>query len=110
MLTVQSDITTGDPGATFRGCVYQQNGHSYQAVRISVNNPGTYPFDAVLYRGPSCDPNNYADEFGFGTPIGFGLGWLFWFRDFADQLDTSAVWHVGIDTSQCVNYAVAPPC
>ncbi|MGH9513250.1 MAG: hypothetical protein ACRD2U_14045 [Terriglobales bacterium] len=97
------------PGATFQGCLYQRNGHRYQGVRISVANPGTYPFDAYLYRGPSCQANQQIDEFGFGTPLNFG-GWLFWFSDFGDQTDTSAIWFVGSDKSQCVNYAVAPPC
>lgn len=98
-------------GANFQGCWYQQNGHRYQGVRISVDNPGTYPFDAVLYHGSTCNTNDFADEFGFGTPINFGgFGFIFWFSDFADQTDTSAIWHVGSNHSQCVNYAIAPSC
>jgi hypothetical protein len=104
-------VAPSGAGATFHGCWYQQNGHRYQGVRISVANPGTYPFDAVLYRGATCDPANFADEFGFGTPLNFGsFGYIFWFRDFADQSDMSAFWHVGKDRSQCVSYAVAPDC
>ncbi len=104
-------VATHDPGAKFRGCWQKQNGHRYQGVDISVANPGTYPFDAVLYRGATCDPNQSVDEFGFGTPLPFGgFDYIFWFTDFADQSNTSAVWHVGQDRSQCVNYAVAPDC
>jgi len=76
-----------------------------------VANPGTYPFDADLYWGATCDPNNQADEFGYGTLLNFGgFDYIFWFADFADQSGTSALWHVGSDTSQCVSYAVAPDC
>lgn len=109
MLTVTS--SSGGPGATFQGCWYQQNGHKYQGSRISVTNPGTYAFDAVLYYGATCSPSNFADEFGFGTLLNFGgFGYIFWFSDFADQTDTSATWSVGSDKSQCVSYATAPDC
>lgn len=100
-----------NPRAAFQGCWYHQNGHRYQGVRISVANPGTYPFDAVLYYGATCNPSNFADEFGFGTPLNFGgFDYIFWFSDFADQSDTSAFWHVGVDKSQCVSYTIAPDC
>jgi hypothetical protein len=109
--TLTLNVTASGPGATFQGCWYPKNGHRYQGVRISVANPGTYPFDAVLYRGATCNPNDWADEFGFGTPLNFGgFDWIFYFTDFADQTGTSALWYVGSDTSQCVNYAVAPDC
>ncbi len=104
-------VASSDAGATFQGCWHYNNGHRYQGVRISVANPGTYPFDAVLYRGATCDPANFADEFGYDTLLNFGgFDYIFWFRDFADQSDMSAFWHVGKDRSQCVNYAVAPDC
>lgn len=110
-VTLKLQVSSSDPGATFQGCWYQQNGHHYQGVRISVTNPGTYPFDAVLYRGATCDPNQKADEFGYGTPLNFGgFDYIFWFADFADQTDMSAFWYVGNDRSQCVNYTVAPSC
>ncbi len=109
--TLTLNVASSGPEATFQGCWYPQNGHRYQGVRISVANPGTYPFDAVLYYGATCDHNNRADEFGYGTPLNFGgFGYIFWFADFADQSGTSALWHVGSDESQCVNYAVAPAC
>jgi hypothetical protein len=99
------------PGATFQGCWYKQNGFRYQGVKLAVANPGTYPFDADLYYGPTCDPNHQADEFGFGTPLNFGsFDYIFWFTAFPGQTDMSAVWHVGADQSQCVNYKVAPSC
>jgi len=102
-------VASSGPGATFQGCWYKQNGASYQGVRVSVANPGTYPFNAVLYYGTTCNPDDWADEFGFGTPLYFG-DWIFWFTDFADQIDMSAFWYVGDDKSKCVNYAVAPDC
>jgi hypothetical protein len=109
--TLTLKLAVKDPGAKFRGCWYHSAGHRYQGVDISVANPGKYPFDAGLYRGATCDPNNQADEFGFGTLLNFGgFDWIFWFADFGDQADTSALWHVGKDTSQCVSYATAPDC
>jgi hypothetical protein len=109
--TLTLKVVNHDAGATFRGCWQKLNGHSYQAAAISVANPGTYPFDADLYFGTTCNPNQQADEFGFGTPLNFGgFGYIFWFTDFADQSNMSAIWHVGTDKSQCVNYEVAPSC
>jgi hypothetical protein len=110
-LTLQVTSASANPNATFKGCWHKQNGHRYQAVDISVGNPGTYLFDAVLYRGSTCDPNNFADQFGFGQLINFGgFGYTFWFRDFADQTGMSALWYVGDQHSQCVNYSIAPDC
>jgi hypothetical protein len=106
-----ASLTSPDPQAQFRGCWYRQNGHRYQGVYIKVANPGTYPFDADLFRGATCDPAKKADEFGFGTRLHFGgFGYIFWFTDFADQIHMSAFWHVGKDKSKCVSYAIAPDC
>ena len=104
--------SSSGPGATFQGCWYKQNGKRYQAVTVSVTNSGTYPFNAILYNGTTCNPNDWADQFGFGQPLQFssGFDWTFWFTDFAGQSDTSAFWYVGNSQSQCVNYAVAPDC
>jgi len=109
--TLTLKIAGADPGTTFQGCWYQQSGHKYQGVRVSVANPGTYPFDADLYNGTSCDPSDWADEFGFGQEIKFGgFDYIFWFSDFKDQTNMSALWHVGPDTSACINYEIAPNC
>ncbi|MGA8867035.1 MAG: hypothetical protein WB510_08705 [Candidatus Sulfotelmatobacter sp.] len=110
-LTLKVTSGSSNPNATFKGCWYKQSGHRYQAVDVSVGNPGTYPFNAVLYYGATCDPNSFADQFGFGEPIQFGgFGYIFWFTDFKDQTGMSALWYVGDQSSQCVNYAVAPDC
>jgi hypothetical protein len=102
---------TTNPNAKFKGCWYRQNGHRYQGVDISVGNPGTYPFNAILYRGATCNPNDFADQFGFGQMLNFGgFGYTFWFTDFRDRTNMSALWYVGSENSQCVNYATAPNC
>ena len=108
-LTVAS--STG-PGASFQGCWVKQNGKRYQGVTVSVANSGTYPFNAILYSGTTCNPNDWADQFGFGQLLEFssGFDWTFWFSDFAGQTDMSAFWYVGNSQSQCVNYASAPDC
>lgn len=109
--TLTLTVPDSGPGATFQGCWFRQNGHRYQGVNFSVANPGTYPFDAVLYSGTTCEAGKVADEFGFGTLLNFGaFDYTFWFTDFADQTDMSAFWYVGSDKSKCVNYATAPDC
>jgi hypothetical protein len=100
-----------NPGATFRGCWYKQGSNRYQGVDFSVANPGTYPFNANLYYGTTCNPNQQADEFGFGTELNFGtFDYTFWFTAFANQTDMSAIWQVGTDQSECMNYESAPGC
>jgi hypothetical protein len=109
--TLTLKISSSDPGATFQGCWYQQGGSRYQGVLVSVANPGTYTFDADLYYGTTCDPDDQADEFGFGQELKFGgFDYIFWFDAFKNQSDMSALWHVGKDTSACVNYETAPDC
>ncbi len=109
--TLTLKVPATDPGATFQGCRYQSNGNSYQGVTISVATAGTYPFNAVLYYGTTCDPNKWADEFGFDTPLAFGgFDWIFWFNAFPNQNNMSALWYVGSNKSQCVNYEVVPDC
>jgi len=109
--TLTLKLAIKDPGAKFRGCWYHSNGNKYQGVDLSVANPGNYPFNATLYHGATCNPSNWADEFGYGTILNFGgFNYIFWFADFHDQTDTSAIWQVGRDSSVCVNYNTAPDC
>ena len=79
---------TGGQVATFTGCVYNQTGNKYQAVRISLNQSATVTFDANLYYGTSCNPNQWADEFGFGQNLSLSSAssYIFWFRDFQNQI------------------------
>jgi hypothetical protein len=99
-----------NPDARFQGCWYKSNGHSYQGVLASVANPGTYPLDAELYYGTTCNPSNWADEIGFGTDVEFGgFDWIFYFNAFKDQTDMSTRWHVGPDTSACFAYTATTP-
>lgn len=110
-LTLKVVSGSSNPDATFQGCWYKQGGNRYQAVDFSVKNPGTYPFNAVLYYGATCNPNDFADEFGFGQELTLGdSGYIFWFSAFKNQTNMSALWYVGNQSSQCVNYAVAPDC
>jgi hypothetical protein len=102
---------TQSPKATFHGCWYKQGSNRYQAVDFTLANPGTYPFNANLYYGTTCNPNTQADEFGFGTDLNLGdLNYTFWFTAFANQTDMSAIWQIGTAQSQCVNYENAPSC
>jgi len=96
---------------SFRGCMLNQNGHRYQAVQFSVITAGTYPFNATLYYGATCNPNQWADQIGFGNPISFGgFGYTFWFIHFFDEPNTSAIWTVGNQSSQCFDYSTVPDC
>ena len=108
--TLSVTVNTGVV-ATFQGCVWNQNGNKYQGVTISLNQPATVTFDANLYYGSTCDPNQWADRFGFGQPITLGtFSYIFWFTDFKNQLNMSALWKINNQTSSCINYMVAPPC
>src|SRR5215469_7270976 len=90
--------SSGNPGANFQGCWYKTGGHGYQAVKISVKNPGTYHFYANLYRGSTC--SQWADDFGNGQLISFGgADYIFWFDHFPDQRNMSAFWQVGNNVS-----------
>lgn len=101
--------SSGNPGANFQGCWYKTGGHGYQAVKISVKNPGTYHFYANLYHGSTC--SQWADDFGNGQLINFGgAGYIFWFDHFPDQRNMSALWQVGNNVSACIAYSNAPPC
>jgi len=101
--------STSDPGATFQGCWYTTGGSGYQGVRVSVKNPGTYPFYANLYYGATC--SQWADDFGNGQEIPFGnFDYIFWFDHFPNQRNMSALWQVGADKSVCVSYATIPDC
>lgn len=109
-LTVGNGSSSGPVGA-LKGCTLKMSGHKYQAVEFTMNEAATVDFNGTLYFGATCDPNRWADQFGFGNPLALGgFGYTFWFSDFGDQLNTSAIWTVGNQTSQCVDYSVAPDC
>jgi hypothetical protein len=102
---------TTNPEATFKGCWYRQGGDSYQAVDVEIGKPGSYPFNAVLYYGSTCAPNEVADQFGFGQLLDLGSAqYTFWFTAFANQTDMSALWYLGDENSKCVSYSSAPDC
>lgn len=93
------------------GCIHTDAGHKRQAIDFTLSQGAVLPFDATLYFGANCQPSNWADRFGFGTPLSFGgFSYIFWFRDFPDQLNTSAIWTVGNQSSGCINYTAVPAC
>jgi hypothetical protein len=103
--------SSSSPVGPLTGCVLQMSGHKYQAVEFSMNEAATVDFNGTLYFGATCNPNQWADQFGFGDPLTLGgFSYTFWFTDFGDQMNTSAIWTVGNQTSQCVDYSVAPDC
>ena len=99
---------TGNPNATFKGCWYKSGKNRFQAVEIKVGNPGTYPFNALLYHGTTC--STYADQFGYGDPLGLGNGtYIFWFDAFKNDTNMSALWYLGDQTSKCMVYTASTP-
>jgi hypothetical protein len=109
--TLQTATGNGDPDATFRACWYKQGRHRYQAVNVTVGKAGAYAFNAILYHGTTCNPNDYADQFGFGQLLNLGEStYTFWFTAFRDRPDMSALWYVGDENSRCVSYESAPDC
>ncbi|MGA8430806.1 MAG: hypothetical protein WB729_13365 [Candidatus Sulfotelmatobacter sp.] len=102
---------TGNPNATFKGCWYKTRKARYQGVEISVGTAGSYPFNAVLYNGTTCNASDVADQFGFGNPLTLGKEtYIFWFADFMNKTNMSALWYLGNQKSKCVAYTVAPTC
>jgi hypothetical protein len=100
--------TSGDPNATFKGCWYKVNKNRYQAVELKVGNPGTYPFNALLYHGTTC--SIYADQVGYGDPLGLGNGtYTFWFDAFKNDTNMSALWYLGNQKSKCMVYTGTTP-
>lgn len=114
-LTLKVTRNSNDPDATFQGCWHKQNGNSYQGVDVYAGDPGSYPMNAILYYGTTCNPDDWADQIGFGEVLNFSgdFGWTFWFNGppFTNKTDMSARWYVG-DENKCVNYAAAsvPDC
>jgi hypothetical protein len=104
--------SSGGPGATFSGCWYQSGGNSYQGVIVTTKNTGNWPFYANLYFGATCNPNDWADDFGLGEILYFSpmYTWTLWFNHFPDQTAMSAQYQIGPQLSQCINYATAPTC
>jgi hypothetical protein len=108
-LTLTVPSTTGS--VKFQGCWYNANGKRYQGVTISLDEAGAYPFNAILYHGTTCNTNDWADQFGYDTVLNLGgFDYTFWFTDWSNQTDMSAMWYVGNSQSQCVNYETAPNC
>ena len=95
----------------WQGCMRSVNGQTHQAIDFTLSEAATLPFNATLYFGANCNPNNWADQFGFGQNIPFGgFSYIYWFRDFPNQPNTSAIWTVGRQSSGCINYVAVPAC
>jgi hypothetical protein len=78
------------------GCMYSPDGHKYQAMEFGLS--GSAVLQANLYYGPTCDPGQLADQISSGNSLGPG-GYLWWFIDFRDMPDTSAIWTLGTQRS-----------
>ena len=100
---------TVGPVGPLTGCLYSHNNNEYQAVEFQMIFYACVQFDAKLYAGPDCNPQNQEDEFGYGEQLCLGGGWIFWFTDFPNQFNTSALWTVG-NQRACFNYSDAPGC
>ena len=96
---------------SWQGCMRSVNGQTHQAIDFTLSEAATLPFNATLYFGANCNPSNWADQFGFGQDIPFGgFSYIYWFRDFPNQPNTSAIWTVGKQSSGCINYTAVPAC
>ena len=100
-----------DPVGQLKSCVYRSGGAQYQAVKFKMKRAASVRLDALLYDGSGCSPSQFIDEFGYGNKVSLGKGiWIFWFIHFPDMLDTSGLWKVGKQRSQCADYRTAPDC
>ena len=85
--------------------MWNQNGNKYQAVTISLNQPGTVTFDANLYYGSTCDPNS--GQMDLVSPSLWEHFLTFSDSDFKNQMNMSALWKINNQTFRCINYMVA---
>jgi hypothetical protein len=103
--------TSSGPVASWHGCMRNSGGHDYQAMEISMREGATEPFNATLYTGTGCNPNNWLDQIGFGTPVSLGgFNYSFWFIHHPDLPNSSVLWTIGNQNSGCVNYNTVPQC
>jgi hypothetical protein len=111
-LKLKVGSSSSGPGATFTGCWYQSGGDSYQGVVVTTTKTGTWPFYANLYFGATCNPNDWADDFGLGELLYFSpmYTWTLWFDHFPNQTAMSAQYQIGSQISQCINYETVPTC
>jgi hypothetical protein len=111
-LKLKVGSSSSGPGATFTGCWYQSGGDSYQGVVVTTTGSGSYPFYANLYFGATCNPNDWADDFGNGQLLYFSpeYTWTLWFDHFPNQTAMSAQYQIGSQLSQCINYETVPTC
>lgn len=99
------------PVVSVRGCKNSEAGVSYEAVSFTVTKAITLAFDGKLFYGPGCISTELADEIGSGQKLSFDAdSYIFWFGDFPDNPDTSAIWTIGTTSSGCINYASVPAC
>ena len=98
------------PVSNWRGLMYNNNGALDQAVEFTVAKSGSYPFDAYLYYGATCDPAQFTDRFGFGVQQSFSAGatYMYAFIHYPNKTNMSAIWKVGTQSSPCISYANAP--
>ena len=99
------------PVAFVRGCGYSQVGFTYEAVSFTVTKAISLPFDGKLFYGPGCVSTELADEIGNGQKLSFDAdSYIFWFGEFPDNPNTSAIWTIGSKSSGCINYSAVPAC
>lgn len=109
--SVRDNAPSSGPVSGLKGCVYQSGSHKYQAAEFDMNKAGLIAYNAILYHGLSCNPNQFFDQFGFGSKVRLGPGhYIFWFDHHPNKLDTSGLWTVGNEQSNCVDYKTSPAC
>jgi len=90
-------------------CMLIEDGVRYQAIQVTGVS-GQQALNSVLYFGPSCSANQFADQIFFGQPEPFFGTMIFWFIHFWDEPATSAIWTVGNITTPCIDYSKVPDC
>lgn len=90
-------------------CMLIADGVRYQAIQVTGVS-GQQALNGVLYFGPGCSANQFADQIFFGQPEPFFGTMIFWFLHFWDEPATSAIWTVGNLTTPCIDYSKVPDC
>jgi hypothetical protein len=94
-------------------CWYERDGQEFQAMPFDAQiptPPGGLPIEATLYYGSTtCSPDSFTDNLNDFQTLVYSGG-LFFFTNYPNFAESSAIWSLGNQSTGCVSYQEAPLC